>query len=117
MFLFMTVIWWGFRSVAATLRIRQPSGRMNEFVIWSLGASLFAHAVTCIAVAYFDQSVLFLYVNLAAIGSLWAAAAGDTALEAAGLPWRDGAGAVNANPAIALQISRQPFQSATKMLN
>lgn len=37
------------------------------FAAWALGASLFAHAATFLAVSYFDQSVVFLYVTLAAI--------------------------------------------------
>jgi hypothetical protein len=42
----------------------------QQFFIWSIGASLFAHAATCISVSYFDQSFVFLYLTLAAIGSL-----------------------------------------------
>ncbi|MBW1727688.1 MAG: O-antigen ligase family protein [Deltaproteobacteria bacterium] len=42
-----------------------------KFMVWCLGASLFAHAATCISVSYFDQSFLFLYLTLAAIGSAW----------------------------------------------
>ena len=39
-------------------------------MVWALGASLFANAATMISVSYFDQSFVFLYLKLAAIGSL-----------------------------------------------
>jgi hypothetical protein len=41
------------------------------FMLWALGASLFAHVATSISVAYFDQSFVFLYLSLALIGSAW----------------------------------------------
>jgi hypothetical protein len=41
-----------------------------QFMIWALGASLFSQAATFISVSYFDQSVIFLYLTLAAIGSM-----------------------------------------------
>jgi hypothetical protein len=41
------------------------------FVLWALGAALFAHAATSISVAYFDQSFVFLYLTLALIASAW----------------------------------------------
>jgi hypothetical protein len=40
------------------------------FMIWAVGASLFAHTVTCIGVAYYDQSFIFLYMILAVVGSM-----------------------------------------------
>ena len=42
----------------------------EQFLIWCLGSILFSHAATMISVSYFDQSVFFLYLVLAAIGSL-----------------------------------------------
>jgi len=42
-----------------------------QLLVWSIGVSLFANAATCISVAYFDQSILFLYVTLAAIATIW----------------------------------------------
>ena len=43
----------------------------SRFMVWALGASLFAHAVTFISVSYFDQSFLFIYLTLALISSTW----------------------------------------------
>jgi hypothetical protein len=68
MFLFMRVLWKGFVFVGATCN--PPHGTPapgHAFMMWAMGSSLFAHAVTFISVSYFDQSVLFLYLTLAAI--------------------------------------------------
>jgi len=70
MFLFMGALWIGFRYVGQALRLRADAPFAEQFMMWALGAGLFSHAATCITIAYFDQSVMFLYLNLAAIGSL-----------------------------------------------
>lgn len=41
----------------------------RQFMLWTLGCALAAHTVTTISVSYYDQSLLFLYLTLAAIGS------------------------------------------------
>jgi hypothetical protein len=46
----------------------------NQFMLWGLGAALFSHTITFLSVSYFDQSLVFLYVALAAIGSARASA-------------------------------------------
>jgi hypothetical protein len=61
-----------FRYVGQSLRQTPEAKRSDHFLIWSIGAGLFAHAVTMISVAYFDQSVIFLYFYLAVIGSIYA---------------------------------------------
>jgi multidrug transporter EmrE-like cation transporter len=73
MLLFISVLIAGFMSVGRALRLKenQPD---EQFLIWTLGAILFAHAATMISVSYFDQSIVFLYLVLAAIGSVHAAA-------------------------------------------
>lgn len=43
------------------------SGVSPSFLMWAFGSSLFSHAATLMSVSYFDQSVLFLYLTLAAI--------------------------------------------------
>lgn len=42
----------------------------QSFMIWCFGASLFSHAVTSISVAYFDQSMLYFWLNVAVISSI-----------------------------------------------
>jgi hypothetical protein len=57
------------RGIGAHLEV--PVER--QFTLWTLGSALVAHAVTNVSVSYFDQSILFLYLTLAAIGSAHAA--------------------------------------------
>jgi hypothetical protein len=68
MLLFIAQIGTAFAYVGRALRPGAlPS---NQIVVyWGLGAALFTHVVTCVSVSYFDQSYLFLYLTLAAIGS------------------------------------------------
>lgn len=67
--LFVVVLCVGFRYVGQCLAWRHDAPLPERFMIWSLGACLFSHAITCMSVAYFDQSVMFLYMVLAAISS------------------------------------------------
>ncbi len=73
MLLFIAVLAKGFSFVGQTLRQMPELSSQSRFMIWALGASLFAHVVTFIGVSYFDQSFLFLYLSLAAIASVWSA--------------------------------------------
>ena len=68
MILFFGVLTKAFSLVGERLRQAERSPR-DQFVLWSLGAALFAHAITFLSVSYFDQSFVFLYLTLAAIGS------------------------------------------------
>jgi hypothetical protein len=52
--------------------------RQSEFMLWALGSALFAHMATFLSVSYFDQSFVFLYVTMAAIGSARVTAADKT---------------------------------------
>jgi hypothetical protein len=39
-------------------------------MLWSVGASLFAIAVTGLSVSYFDQSILFVYLVIGILGTM-----------------------------------------------
>jgi hypothetical protein len=71
MLLFIAVLGKGFSFVGQALRKSAELTPESRFMVWSLGASLFSHAVTFISVSYFDQTFVFLYLTLAAIGSAW----------------------------------------------
>ncbi len=43
----------------------------HAFMIWAFGSGLFAHAATSISVAYFDQSMMFFWINIAVISSVY----------------------------------------------
>lgn len=72
MLLFIAIVAVGFRYIHQSLKVCVNAPVREQFLIWAVGANLFAHAATMISVAYFDQSVMFLYLNLAVIGSLHA---------------------------------------------
>lgn len=45
----------------------------DAFLIWCLGAGMFAHATTSISVSYFDQSLVFFWMNVAIASSMYSA--------------------------------------------
>ncbi|MDB6169027.1 MAG: hypothetical protein JWM88_1891 [Verrucomicrobia bacterium] len=68
--IFNCALWTGFRYVHQTLKLSLEAPFHERFLIWCTGAALFGHVATMVTVAYFDQSVMFLYLNLAVIGSI-----------------------------------------------
>jgi hypothetical protein len=68
MLLFIAILAGGFSLVGRAWRSAVPAE--SGTTIWALGASLFVHATAFVSVSYFDQSAIFLYVTLAAIGSV-----------------------------------------------
>lgn len=70
MMILIFMMWTAFKYVGRALSTSENASHARQFMIWSLGAALLAHAATCVSVSYFDQSYVFLYVNLALIGSV-----------------------------------------------
>ena len=70
MLLFIAVMVKGFSSVGQSLRQAASLPSESCFMIWALGASLFAHSIAFVSVSLFDQSVVFFYLILAFIGSV-----------------------------------------------
>jgi hypothetical protein len=68
--LLIAALSFGFQYIGQSLRLSQQEPWEQRFMIWSVGAALLSHVATCISVSYFDQSYIFLFVNLALIGSL-----------------------------------------------
>lgn len=62
-----------FSFIGKSLHLCAMSADHRKFVIWTYGAALFVHAVTCVAVSYYDQSYIFLYLTFAVIGSTYSA--------------------------------------------
>jgi hypothetical protein len=71
MLLFIITLSKGFSFVGQTLKQSPALPAESQFLLWALGSALFTHAVTSLSVAYFDQSFLFVYLTLAAIGSAY----------------------------------------------
>jgi hypothetical protein len=69
MLLFIGMLYQGFSLVGKRLQ-QEDQPHEVQFFMWSIGASLFAHMATSISVSYFDQSFVFIYLTLAATGSL-----------------------------------------------
>jgi hypothetical protein len=67
--LFVFVVWKGFACVGRVARSVDLPSR-SIFMLWTLGASLFALAITGLSVSYFDQSIVILYSTLGCIGSV-----------------------------------------------
>lgn len=81
-FMFIALLWCGFRYIGEGVRFFVSWDAERGFFAWSFGAGLFAHAATCLAVSYFDQSILFLYLTIAAAATLKASTlVRQTALE------------------------------------
>ena len=70
MFLFIAILVKGFSFVGQTVGQSSDLPSETRFMVWALGSALFTHAATFISVSYFDQSYLFIYMTLAAIGSV-----------------------------------------------
>lgn len=69
MLTFIGVIAIGFSYVGQATRQAVSPTSAPPFVFWALGSTLFAFAVSFLAISYWDQSVMFLYMTLAAISS------------------------------------------------
>jgi hypothetical protein len=88
MLLFMALLWCGFRYVSQAAQAWRGVDKEREFFAWAVGSGLFAHAASCVSVAYFDQSILFLYLTLALtaiIKVLWVPAVALVTLPAGAL--------------------------------
>jgi len=71
MLLFIFILFKGFSYIGQILKSGNDQEPEWQFFHWAIGASLFANAAAMVSVSYFDQSFVFLYLVLAAIGSLW----------------------------------------------
>jgi hypothetical protein len=70
MLLFIYILVVAFRMVGVALCDSQGEPFEHQYMIWTLGAILFGHAATWMSVSYFDQTVVFLYLILAAISAV-----------------------------------------------
>lgn len=70
MLLFIGVLACGFNSLGRVFRLNDDLSSDKQFLLWTLGAVLFGHVATMVSVSYFDQSIVFLYLILASIGSV-----------------------------------------------
>lgn len=68
------VIWMmavAFKWVGQIHDVRLATQPNQSFMIWCFGACLFSHATTSISVAYFDQSMVYFWLSVAVISSVY----------------------------------------------
>jgi hypothetical protein len=68
--LFITIIVLCFREVGRGLWAMKDQPFPTRIMLWSMGATLFAHVTTFISVSYFDQMIVFWYMLLAMISAI-----------------------------------------------
>lgn len=86
MLVFMLVMAVAFGSVGKALALCPNAPPRDRFNLWLLGAILFGHAVSFVSVSYFDQTVVFFYLSLAAIGSVYSVMASQAARQSRPVP-------------------------------
>lgn len=70
MFLLIMILMAAFRAVGHALRRSEHASLEHRFLIWTLGAILFGHVLNFFSISLFDQSIVFFYLVLAAIGAV-----------------------------------------------
>jgi hypothetical protein len=71
MLLLIAILWRAFSWVGKIAKSTSPESDDHRFMIWCLGAGLLAHAVTSLSMGYPDQSMMFFWLNVGAISSLY----------------------------------------------
>lgn len=71
MLLLIAIIWRAFSWVGKCVQDITGHPQKHFFLIWCLGAGLFAHACTSLSVAYTDQSMMFFWLNVGGISSVY----------------------------------------------
>ena len=71
--LVLGMLWTAFRWVGRCYRVELLRSPADAFPVWCLGAGLFAQVASGISVSYFDQSLVFFWLNVAVISSAFSA--------------------------------------------
>ncbi|WP_035611321.1 hypothetical protein [Haloferula sp. BvORR071] len=72
MLLLVAMAWVAFKWVGKTIdEIPEEDESGDRFMVWCMGASLFAHVASSVSVAYYDQSVFFFWFSIATISSIY----------------------------------------------
>ena len=71
---FIAILLIAFSWVGKILNLWGHTNPERSFMIFCFGAALFSHAATSISVAYFDQSMLFFWLTIAVISSIYSIA-------------------------------------------
>ena len=74
MFLFIAILVRIFQMLGRHIRILRNAKNPDEFTLWCVGATMFAHTFTFISVSYFDQNAVMLSLLFGAVPGLCAVA-------------------------------------------
>ena len=70
--LFIAILFKAFQLLGRKMRTMRKLGNPTEFMLWCIGASLFAHASTFMSISYFDQSYVLFCLLLGVVPRLCA---------------------------------------------
>jgi hypothetical protein len=70
MLLVIAMMWRAFSWAGDIIRRSSKEVVGDRFMLWCFGAGLFAHAATSLSASYFDQSMIFFWLNVAVISSM-----------------------------------------------
>ncbi len=70
LFVWMIVIGFSYLEGRA-LRAAKTEPKRYQLLLWSVGVGLFAHVVSFLGVAYFDQNIVNLFLTLAIIATVF----------------------------------------------
>lgn len=68
--LFILIIIYCYKRLGVSLQLEKNASINIKMLLWTLGVSLFAHIMSFMSVAYFDQIIVFWYMLIAVISSL-----------------------------------------------
>lgn len=71
MLLTILMMWRAFSWAGYLARSDAVGSVQDKFSVWCLGAGLFAHAVSSLSIAYSDQSLVFFWLNISIISTLY----------------------------------------------
>lgn len=74
MLLFIAILLKSFQLLGRAMRPMRLARNPNELILWTVGASIFAHCFTFLSVSYYDQSYVPLCIAIGAVPGLCAAA-------------------------------------------
>jgi hypothetical protein len=67
--LFISIIVIAFSRLGLAMRAVRDESRQSQLLLWAIGSTLFAHVITFLGVAYFDQNIVNWYLVLAMAGT------------------------------------------------
>ena len=69
MILFIAIVVMSFSAVGQAMRAMRGKSRRTQLLLWTIGATIFAHVVSFMSVSYFDQNVVNWYLVLAFVAT------------------------------------------------